>query len=375
MKFRNITLNKWRLCLILFIPLQVIIFNLAVRNHQGIENVYSRHIYKGIVFLLRNLFGWIPLPIAQILLFALIVIPIVWIGRQVIKIKQKRQRFGVFLWNAITLGLAFFSVFYFLFMTLWGFNYHRQSVSEIVQINPSNISAKELEDVCEKLIQLTNESRSRFTSDEQQAAVVPMSHRQMIEKAVMGYEEITRTYQFLAYKNRSVKPVFFPQLMSMFGIGGIYIPYTGEAIVNMDPPSYLLPATICHEMAHQLGFSPEDEANYISFLVCRASPDPYFQYSGYFMAMRYAMNAIGGANKEAFLRLRNQISKGVMVDIEANKAYWNKFYNPLSTFSSFFYDYFLKANGQVEGIRSYSLMVKLIVGDYRKSLNAKPPRR
>jgi hypothetical protein len=367
MKFRNITISKWRFGLILLIPVQIIVFNLIVSHHSGIEDVYSRHIYKAIVFVLRNLLGWIPLPIAQILLFALIVVPIIWIVRQSIKIKRKQQRFGNFLWNALTLGLSIFSVFYFLFMTLWGFNYHRQPVSAIVQINPSNITTTELEEVCEKLIRLTNESRARFTTDEVHAAVVPMNRTQMIEKAVNGYDEIAKTWQVLAYKNRSVKPVYFPQLMSMVGVGGIYIPYTGEAIVNMDPPSYLLPATICHEMAHQLGFSPEDEANYISFLVCRANPDPSFQYSGYFMAMRYAMNALGGANKETFLRLRNQLSKGVMADIEANKAYWNKFYNPISTFTSFFYDYFLKANGQAEGIRSYSLMVKLIVGDYRKN--------
>ena len=366
MKLQSLTINKWRLGLILFIPVQIILFNILVRNHYQIESIYSQHIYKGIVFVLRSLFGWIPLPVAQILIFVLITIVIIWLVKQSIQIRRKKLGFVKFLWNAITLGLAIFSVFYFLFMTLWGFNYHRQPVSEIVQINPSNITAAELENVCQKLIQLTNESRKLVTSDEIHSLVLPMSNHQIIEKAITGYEEIAKTYPKLRYKVRSVKPVYIPQLMSMVGVGGIYIPFTGEAIVNMDPPSYLLPATVCHEMAHQLGFSPEDEANYVSFLVCRSNPDPSFQYSGYFMAMRYAMNALGGANKEAFLLLRKNISKGVMADIEANRMYWNRFYNPISTFTSFFYDYFLKANGQKEGIRSYSLMIKLIVGEYRK---------
>jgi len=366
MRIKKFTINNWQLGLIILIPIQIILFNIIVQNHHQIENVYSQNIYKVIVFVLRSLFGWIPLPVAQVLLFALIVIPIIWIIRQSIKIKRKQLRFGKFLWNGLTLGLAIFSVFYFLFMTLWGLNYHRQAVSEIVQIDPLNITTTELENVCRKLIQLTNESRNRLTIDELHPAVVPMSHRQIIEKAMLGYASLAKIYPKFAYKKLSVKSVYFPKLMSMVGVGGIYIPYTGEAIVNMDPPSYLLPSTVCHEMAHQLGFSPEDEANYISFLVCRSIPDPSFQYSGYFMAMRYAMNTLGGADNEAFIRLHQNISKGVITDIEANRIYWNKFYNPISTFTSFFYDYFLKANGQKNGIRSYSLMVKLIVGEYRK---------
>ncbi len=367
MRIKNITINKCRLGLIFFIPIQIIVFNIIVRNHNRIENIYSQSIYKGIVWVLRSLFGWIPLPLAQILLFVLIAIPIVWIVRQLIKIRCKQLRFGKFLWNGITLGLAIFSGSYFLFMSLWGLNYHRQAVSEIVQIDPSNITATELEDVCRKLIQLTNESRNLLTKDELHPAVLPMNHRQIIEKALVGFDEVANTFPKFAYKKPSVKIVLFPQLMSMVGVSGIYIPFTGEAIVNMDPPSYLLPATVCHEMAHQLGFSPEDEANYISFLVCRSNSNPSFQYSGYFMAMRYAMNSLGGANKEAFLSLRKDISKGVMTDIEANRLYWGRFYNPISTFTSYFYDYFLKANGQKHGIRSYSLMVKLIVGEYRKN--------
>lgn len=367
MRIKNITINKWRLGLIFFIPIQIIVFNIIVRNHNRIENIYSQSIYKGIVWVLRSLFGWIPLPLAQILLFVLIAIPIVWIVRQLIKIRCKQLRFGKFLWNGITLGLAIFSVSYFLFMSLWGLNYHRQAVSEIVQIDPSNITATELEDVCRKLIQLTNESRNLLTKDELHPAVLPMNHRQIIEKALVGFDEVANTFPKFAYKKPSVKIVLFPQLMSMVGVSGIYIPFTGEAIVNMDPPSYLLPATVCHEMAHQLGFSPEDEANYISFLVCRSNSNPSFQYSGYFMAMRYAMNSLGVANKEAFLSMRKDISKGVMTDIEANRLYWGRFYNPISTFTSYFYDYFLKANGQKHGIRSYSLMVKLIVGEYRKN--------
>lgn len=367
MKIKNTTINNWILGLIVFIPVQFIFFNIVTRNHNWVENVFSQNIYKGIVFALRSLFGWINIPVAQIVILGLIIVAIVFIIRQIVLIKQGKLHFRGFLWKVVINGAAVFSVFYFLFMTLWGLNYHRQAVSEIVEVNTSNITTAELEAVCLKLIQLTNQSRKQLTNNEQHSVVVPLMSRQIIERSMLGYARVAKVFPQFEYKKLSVKSVYFPKLMSMVGVGGIYIPFTGEAIVNMDPPSFALPATVCHEMAHQLGFSPEDEANYISFLACTSNPDPSFRYSGYLMAMRHAMYTLAGLNHEAYARLQQNIGKGVMVDINADKAYWRSFYNPLTTFTSFFYDYFLKANGQHHGIKSYSLMVKLIVGEYRKN--------
>ena len=40
------------------------------------------------------------------------------------------------------------------------------------------------------------------------------------------------------------------------------------------------------------GISREDEANFIAFLVCEASEDPYVRYAGYMNLLQYVMNAL-----------------------------------------------------------------------------------
>ena len=45
-------------------------------------------------------------------------------------------------------------------------------------------------------------------------------------------------------------------------------------------------------MAHQRGIAREDEANFIAFLVCMASDDPYIRYSGYLEVYEYVASSL-----------------------------------------------------------------------------------
>jgi hypothetical protein len=85
------------------------------------------------------------------------------------------------------------------------------------------------------------------------------------------------------------------------------------------------------------------------------------------MALKYAMNRLQYVEPEAYQRLKQAYSPGLKLDLEKNKAYWESFQNPVEEFSAAFYDIFLKANDQEEGIVSYSRVVELIMGEYRKN--------
>ena len=178
---------------------------------------------------------------------------------------------------------------------------------------------------------------------------------------------LAQQYPALLYEQPSVKSVLVPQLMSYFGIAGIYFPFTGEANVNMDPPPYLLPETVCHEMAHQIGIASEDEANFVSYLACQQNPEPAFQYSGNLMAMRYTLNRLYYEDSTAYYRHLQTLSPGVICDLEATRNYWNSFDNPIEIAGRAIHDLFLKANSQTEGVRSYSRVVELLMGEYRKN--------
>lgn len=347
--------------------MQLLLVQLISTQPMWVEQFYARQIYAYISRSLRFLFGWVPVPVGQFLFYAIILGLLLGLLREIRQLYRRQVSFKTFSQRLAFGGLAFLSCFYFLFNVFWGLNYHRRPIHEIVQIEQRSLSPAELEALCVKLIELTQESRNQVSTDQSQPLQLALSRKQILEQARQGYEAAARQFPELHYSRPAVKAVLVPELMSVFGIGGIYFPFTGEANVNMDPPAFGLPETVCHEMAHQLGIASEDEANYVAFLTCRLNPDPAFQYSGNLMAMKYAMNRLSVVNPAAFERLKKTFSPGLVKDLEATRRYWESFDNPIEVMAEIIHHFFLKANDQSEGLVSYSRVVELVMGEYRKN--------
>lgn len=359
--------NYLKILVWLSLPLQLLLVQLLAADPRLVESVYTDHFYQPLSQLLRRLLGSIPVPVGQLLFYGGVAGLALALGRLIRQLVSKRITFKAFA-RRISFGtVAFLSAFYFLFTLTWGFNYHRRPIQELVQIEPRPVSTAELVTLCRRLIQLTDESRRRLPAVPHQPLALPISHQQIIARATQGFAVVARKFPELAYTRLSVKQVYVPQVMSFFGVSGIYFPFTGEANVNMHPPAFLLPATVCHEMAHQIGFASEDEANYVAYLACRLNPDPSFQYSGNYMALKYAMNRLHRVNPKAYRKLCRTYSAGLALDLAENRRYWERFHNPIAVFSDWFYDLFLKANDQTDGIESYAKVVELIMGEFRKN--------
>jgi hypothetical protein len=157
------------------------------------------------------------------------------------------------------------------------------------------------------------------------------------------------------------------ELMNYTGICGVYFPFTGEANVNVSIPETSLPSTAAHEMAHQRGFSREDEANYISYLACTAHPDINYKYSGVLLALIHSMNALYEDDKPDFYKLSENYSDGVRHDIEELNKFWQKYEGPVERTSDKINNAYLKANNQKDGVRSYGRMVDLLIAEHRQA--------
>ena len=224
---------------------------------------------------------------------------------------------------------------------------------------------KELVRLSRVLIQEANELRALVPEDEAGVMRLPASPQETLTLALLGYAEAAKLYPELGGNIGPAKKVIVPQLMSYLGIGGIYFPFTGEANVNMHQPAPFLPATICHEMAHQNGFAREDEANYLGYLACRLHPDPAFRYSGTLSALRVSMGTLRQLDSLAFRELRELYSPGLVRDLKATYAYWEKYEGPMEELSEQVNNLFLRANRQEDGILSYNRMLDLLLGEFR----------
>ena len=73
---------------------------------------------------------------------------------------------------------------------------------------------------------------------------------------------------------------------------GKTVPLTGEAAVNPNVPSVILPFAMCNEMAHRMSIYSQADAAFAAYLACIRNPDKEFQYAGYLMAYTYCYSAL-----------------------------------------------------------------------------------
>ena len=136
--------------------------------------------------------------------------------------------------------------------------------------------------------------------------------------------------------------------------------------MNTSIPSFLQPFTTCHEIAHQLGYAKEMEANFVGYLAARASGDPVFTYSSYLELFLYANRDLWYADSTKALEYRHRLSIPVMHDLALWKAFQKKNESMLAPVTEFVYDFFLRRNRQPQGLDSYAKVTLLLNAYYRK---------
>lgn len=87
------------------------------------------------------------------------------------------------------------------------------------------------------------------------------------------------------------KAARYPEFLRAIKAAGIYIPITGEALVDITRPESSLPFTAAHELAHMLGIGNETEANLAAYEACVAHGGA-FAYSARLWALKYAMTRL-----------------------------------------------------------------------------------
>lgn len=266
--------------------------------------------------------------------------------------------------RAVSGLLAVVCVAYALFTAGWGIAYSRQTYAWHAGLATQQQSSESLKQMNRLLISEINQIRSQAQEDENGLYKTSRSNAEQLAQVQAAYDAAASTHPWLAGTYGNPKPVFFSEAMSHLQISGIYIPYTFEANVNMNNMSYMIPAVACHEAAHLRGWAREDEANYIGYLVGRSSGDTDFAYSGLLLGLIHSMNALAGVDMDAYRELTGEYHPGVLRDISANSAHWQKYEGKASEMQDKVNDTYLKANRQEDGVRSYGRMVDLMLAEY-----------
>ena len=328
-----------------------------------VEKWYSNGLYPQISRLQRVLFGWIPFSVGDLLylgagiwmLYGLIVL---------IRMLIRRQADKDWLLSCLRRIVFVCLLVYVLFNGLWGLNYNRLDIANQLQLDVRPYTTEELSKllrgVSDRLhvldsIRLVDRDRFRH-------------HSALFEKAIDDYRRRGEGNPLFSYHYPSIKPSIFSYLGDYLGFLGYYNPFTGEAQVNTTVPVFTQPFTACHEIAHQLGYAKENEANLMGYLTIRGwgTNSPAFEYSADFEIYMYAARELYLRDSTLYKPFKAEQGPGLRQDIRTLREFDRRYKNPLEPLIWKAYGHYLQANRQPQGIKTYSEVLAWLIAYQNK---------
>jgi len=327
------------------------------QSPERVEETYSQGLFPFVGKLQQALFGWIPFSVGDLFYAAVVMYGLVlvirglrWLLRG---LWQRAAHAALCLVNLVL-------VLYVAFYGLWGLNYFRVPLERQLGLEQVQPGIGDLVETAYAFIDSTNALREQLGTQ--------MPDRGNAEI----YSEAARLVRDTALVPASLlvhRPVAKNSLVNAFGnymgVSGYFNPFTHEAYVNSSMPLWARPFTACHELAHQAGIGFEDEANYLGFVLAGQSGDVLFRYSAYYTALWMILGDVRYFDRSLYQRLLKRISPVVRADVQAHRAYWERYLGVFNALTEALYGQYLEANNQPEGLQRYDRLVRLVLAARR----------
>ncbi|WP_299104394.1 DUF3810 domain-containing protein [uncultured Tenacibaculum sp.] len=351
--------SKKHLFLSLLLPIQVLVVQFLSQKSHLIEHYYSNGLYPYISSAFRLILGWIPFSFGDALGLVLLFLLLKAIYKLII---TKGKNFIAQLLKFTSI----LSIIYCCFYTFWGLNYFREPLAKNLGLTQGAYTNEQLIQTTQSIVEKLNALQLQITQNDTLKVEVPYSVKEIYKLAPNGFNNMSKKLPQFAYNFSSIKSSLVSLFQSYNGTSGYINPITGEAQINDMIPKTGYPATTCHEMGHQIGWSAENDANFVSFLACTHNSDVYFQYSGYRMAYRYCIIELSKRDKTTADTIKKTVHIGIYKDFRDSYLHWKQFENPIEPYLKKGYNSYLKANNQSQGIKSYSYVVDLLIAYFEK---------
>ncbi|ATL47829.1 hypothetical protein COR50_12005 [Chitinophaga caeni] len=347
--------------------LVIAIVQFLLNANIRLADFYFHRWYVSISKGLRYVLGNVPFSIGDVIYTTWIIIGIVFLFKIVFNaVRVKWREAAYILLQAVHSVLHI----YLAFLLLWGYNYQRNSVEEDFNLPPSaHYDANSLYRLSDTLVNMANGElemifREKLDRD--------LPKEQLFGMAAAAYDRLATENVHLNYTYTSIKPSLYNKWLNYIGVTGYLNPFTNEAQVNTSVPGFTLPFTTCHEIAHQLGYAPEEDANFVGFVVASQSKDPRFRYSAHFEMLLYSVRMLGRQNDSLAQVILEKTLPGIREDYKTLRTFYENYQGPVDDYSRLLYDQYLKANQQEMGVQSYSEVVRWLLVYYGISAAAPP---
>jgi hypothetical protein len=315
-----------------------------------IERWYSTGLYPVFQRLLTPLTNLLPFALFDLITIVAAVLAVRTVVRAIGQARQLRR------WRPLgtmTVNLATaVAAIYLVFLLCWGFNYRRVSMAARLVVDRSAPS----EDAVAALgLQAIEQINALYMAAHAAGDISPLKDGQLRAAfdTVQGY---------LSDAPRAVpgrlKQTIYGRYFRWTSVDGMVDPFALEVMTNPDLLPIERPFVAAHEWAHLAGYADESEANFVGWLTCLRASEAA-QYSGWMFLYWQLANEVSGATR---VKLAAALAPGPHADIDAIVERLQRGQLPALQRSSWaLYDKYLKANRVEAGVRSYGLVVTLIL--------------
>ena len=360
--FYKVCVPKWTVAFYITALISLVLYLIMV-NSISFSDFFNQYIAAYFRAFTATISSFIGISVAELIIYMLVPTLVLFFIKVIKLVKAGDDNRVVRMYVA---AFGIISIFASSFVFSLASGYRGSSLDKRLGLEKEKISAQTLLELAEYL----GDEVSRCSKDVDFVygahSVMPYSFSEMTDKINEAYSSVCEDYDFILDFKSSIKPVVASEVLSYAHILGIYTYYTGESNVNVNFPDYTLPYTCAHEMSHQRGFSREDEANFMAYLVCIASEDAYIQYSGYYNMYEYVMNALYSADKEAYSKVYYSTAREIRWESAAYGEFYEKYReNKVADVSNTVNNGYLQSQGQTQGVMRYGLVVDLMAAYYK----------
>jgi len=288
----------------------IVLFHLA-GSIEAVADFYRRHIF----WLWPATYGWLtglfPFSVGGVMIVAaFLLIAVLAVSLLLLPIFRKNKKYIIYIKNYAKAMLAITLCVLMAYTLNCTILYHCSKLSK----GEKNYTVKELETLRAYLIeqcqacgtfQKDAAGASVYTGDglgQGTADTLKHAREDLLKEVKKAMDGISDEIPELSGYYPNVKPFLSSEIMYYGGFIGMYYPFSMEANVTEYLSDTFYPNTVAHELAHLKGFVYEDEANFISYLACTDSDNPFVRYSGYLLVLSYVDEDYHQALRKAYGR-------------------------------------------------------------------------
>ncbi|WP_396600313.1 DUF3810 domain-containing protein [Algibacter sp. R77976] len=353
-------LKKKKTIIALSLIPQFLLIKLLANYPEFVEQYYSNGLYPIISKILRFTLGWLPFSFGDLVYTFAGIYIIRWFYKNRKRLRKDTKHWLIDIFAAVAIIYGAFHLF-------WGLNYHRLPLHKSLNLE-RDYTTEQLVNTTKALIEKSNNLHAELSINDTIKVDIPFSKSEIFKMTHSGYDNLMDRFPHFKYHPVSLKKSLYSYPLTYMGFSGYLNPLTNEAQVDGLIPTFKYTTTSAHEIAHQLGYAAENEANFIGFMATTSNDNIYFKYTGYTFALRFCLNEIYRRDEALYENIIETVNTGILKNYKEVRDFWEAHENPVEPFFKIFYGNFLKANKQSKGMQSYNYVVALVVNYYENTL-------